>query len=180
MVHVGLLGMVILALRHLLQNKLKINTSKGPADGWYTNDGLWLMSKSTADQIRAYLLEQGISVPSDNPKLFSEMQSLNIVESTPDSTAIWHCRIKADSGWCPPKPFTLLKIKPEIIWENINDRPDFFAGEVYIETKINDSDSKEISTAENINSEQYLSSSTESASFSTLTKPSKMSGDVPL
>ena len=80
MVHVGLLGMVILALRHLLQNKLKINTSKGPADGWYTNDGLWLMSKSTADQIRAYLLEQGISVPSDNPKLFSEMQSLNIVD----------------------------------------------------------------------------------------------------
>nr|WP_233117161.1 helicase/relaxase domain-containing protein [Aggregatibacter actinomycetemcomitans] len=158
---------LILALRHLLQNKLKINTSKGPADGWYTNDGLSLMSKSTADQIRAYLLEQGISVPSDNPKLFSEMQSLNIVESTPDNTAIWHCRIKADSGWCPPKPFTLLKIKPEIIWENINDRPDFFAGEVYIETKINDSDSKEISTAENINSEQYLSSSTESTKIST-------------
>ncbi|MBN6076360.1 TraI domain-containing protein [Aggregatibacter actinomycetemcomitans] len=157
---------LILALRHLLQNKLKINTSKGPADGWYTNDGLWLMSKSTADQIRTYLLEQGISVPS-NPKLFSEMQSLNIVESTPDNTAIWHCRIKADSGWCPSKPFTLLKIKPEIIWENINDRPDFFAGEVYIETKINDSDSKEISTAENINSEQYLSSSTESTKIST-------------
>ncbi len=89
---------LILALRHLLQHKLKINTPKGPADGWYTNDGLWLMSKSTADQIRAYLLEQGISVPSDNPKLFSEMQSLNIVESTPDNTAIWHCRISHNAS----------------------------------------------------------------------------------
>lgn len=152
---------LILALRHLLQHKLKINTPKGPADGWYTNDGLWLMSKSTADQIRAYLLEQGISVPSDNPKLFSEMQSLNIVESTPDNTAIWHCRIKADSGWCPPKPFTLLKIKPEIIWDHVNDRPEFFAGEVYIETKATDSDSKEICTTESTISEQNLLSSTE-------------------
>ncbi|TYB21572.1 relaxase [Aggregatibacter actinomycetemcomitans] len=152
---------LILALRHLLQHKLKINTPKGPADGWYTNDGLWLMSKPTADQIRAYLLEQGISVPSDNPKLFSEMQSLNIVESTPDNTAIWHCRIKADSGWCPPKPFTLLKIKPEIIWDHVNDRPEFFAGEVYVETKATDSDSKEICTTESTISEQNLLSSAE-------------------
>lgn len=152
---------LIIALRHLLQHKLKINTPKGPADGWYTNDGLWLMSKSTADQIRAYLLEQGIPVPSDNPKLFSEMQSLNIVESTPDNTAIWHCRIKADSGWCPPKPFTLLKIKPEIIWDHVNDRPEFFAGEVYVETKATDSDSKEICTTESTISEQNLLSSTE-------------------
>lgn len=83
---------LIIALRYLLQHKLKINTPKGPADGWYTIDGLWLMSKSTADQIRAYLLEQGISAPSDNPKLFSEMQSLNVIESTPDDMAIWHCR----------------------------------------------------------------------------------------
>ena len=150
---------LILALRHLLQHQLKINTPKGPADGWYTNDGLWLMSKSTADEIRAYLLEQGISVPSDNPKLFSEMQSLNIVESTPDNTAIWHCRIKADSGWCPPKAFTLLKIKPEIIWENVNDRPEFFAGEVYVEAKNNDS--KEICTTESAISEQNLLSSAE-------------------
>ncbi|MFP5085914.1 TraI domain-containing protein, partial [Acinetobacter pittii] len=69
------------------------------------------MSKPTADQIRAYLLEQGISAPADNPKLFSEMQSLGIIESTNDGTAIWHCRIKADSGWCPPKAFSLLRIK---------------------------------------------------------------------
>lgn len=49
-----------MALRHLLQHKFKINTPKGPSDGWLTEDALWLMSKPTADQIRAYLLEQGI------------------------------------------------------------------------------------------------------------------------
>lgn len=126
---------LVMALRHLLQHKFKINTPKGPSDGWLTEDSLWLMSKPTADQIRAYLLEQGISAPADNPKLFSEMQSLGIIESTNDGTAIWHCRIKADSGWCPPKAFSLLRIKPEVAWENLNDRPGIFLGRVDIENE---------------------------------------------
>lgn len=125
---------LVMALRHLLQHKFKINTPKGPADGWFTEEALWLMSKPTADQIRAYLLEQGISAPADNPKLFNEMQSLGIIESTTDGTAIWHCRIKADSGWCPPKAFSLLRIKPEVAWENLDDRPSAFLGRVDIET----------------------------------------------
>ena len=125
---------LVMALRHLLQHKFKINTPKGPADGWLTEEALWLMSKPTADQIRAYLLEQGISAPADNPKLFNEMQSLGIIESTTDGTAIWHCRIKADSGWCPPKAFSLLRIRPEVAWENLDDRPSTFLGRVDIET----------------------------------------------
>ncbi|MGR3807741.1 MobH family relaxase [Pasteurella testudinis] len=126
---------LVLALRYLLEHKIKLNTPKGPADGWYTEDGLWLMSKTTADNIRAYLLGQGISVPNDNLKLFDELQSLCIIEATPENTAIWHCRIKADSGWTPPNTFTLLKIKPEIIWEHIDDRPSYFSGIVYFEEK---------------------------------------------
>ncbi|SMB85268.1 integrating conjugative element relaxase, PFL_4751 family [Pasteurella testudinis DSM 23072] len=126
---------LILALRYLLEHKIKLNTPKGPADGWYTEDGLWLMSKTTADNIRAYLLGQGISVPSDNLKLFDELQSLGIIDPTPKNTAIWHCRIKANSGWTPPNTFTLLKIKPEVIWEHIDDRPSYFAGTVYIKEK---------------------------------------------
>ncbi|PJG82590.1 MobH family relaxase [Caviibacterium pharyngocola] len=132
---------LLLALRHLLQQKLKINTPQGPADGWFTQDGLWLMSKTTADQIRAYLMEQGISVPHDNRKLFDEMQSYGIVESTMENTAIWHCRIKADSGWSPPNTFSLLRIKPEIAWDNIDDHPKYFAGNIII---VNNDD-KEIS-----------------------------------
>ena len=150
---------LLMALRHLLQHKFKINTPKGPSDGWLTEDALWLMSKPTADQIRAYLLEQGISAPADNPKLFSEMQSLGIIESTNDGTAIWHCRIKADSGWCPPKAFSLLRIKPEVAWENLNDRPGIFLGRVDIEaeeisnTKIEESVSNTNAGIDNIDSE---------------------------
>lgn len=106
------------------------------------------MSKPTADQIRAYLLEQGISAPSDNPKLFSEMQSLGIIESTNDGTAIWHCRIKADSGWCLPKAFSLLRIKPEVAWENLNDRPGIFLGRVDIENE------EQLSSGEDIKEEK--------------------------
>lgn len=73
---------LVVALRYLLEHKIKLNTPKGPADGWFTEDGLWLMSKTTADSIRAYLLGQGISVAKDNGKLFDEMQSLGIVEAT--------------------------------------------------------------------------------------------------
>ena len=141
---------LIMALRHLLQHKFKINTPKGPSDGWLTEDALWLMSKPTADQIRAYLLEQGISAPSDNPKLFSEMQSLGIIESTNDGTAIWHCRIKADSGWCPPKAFSLLRIKPEVAWENLNNRPGTFLGRVDIENE------EQLSSSEDIKEENSI------------------------
>lgn len=141
---------LVMALRHLLQHKFKINTPKGPSDGWLTEDALWLMSKPTADQIRAYLLEQGISAPSDNPKLFSEMQSLGIIESTNDGTAIWHCRIKADSGWCPPKAFSLLRIKPEVAWENLNDRPGTFLGRVDIENE------EQLSSSEDIKEENSI------------------------
>lgn len=141
---------LVMALRHLLQHKFKINTPKGPSDGWLTEDALWLMSKPTADQIRAYLLEQGISAPSDNPKLFSEMQSLGIIESTNDGTAIWHCRIKADSGWCPPKAFSLLRIKPEVAWENLNDRPSIFLGRVDIENE------EQLSSGEEIKEENSI------------------------
>ncbi|TRC70152.1 TraI domain-containing protein, partial [Mannheimia haemolytica] len=88
-------------LRYLLEQKIKLNTPKGPADGWFTEEGLWLVSKTAADNIRTYLLGQGISVPKDNPKLFDEMQSLGIVEESPSGGAIWSCRIQADSGWTP-------------------------------------------------------------------------------
>ncbi|HDL1148369.1 TPA: TraI domain-containing protein [Mannheimia haemolytica] len=136
---------LVLALRYLLEQKIKLNTPKGPADGWFTEDGLWLVSKTAADNIRTYLLGQGISVPKDNPKLFDEMQSLGIVEESPSGGAIWSCRIQADSGWTPATTFTLLRVKPEVAWENINDRPAYFAGKVKVVTqtdeKVPESDS---------------------------------------
>ncbi|MDE8035214.1 TraI domain-containing protein [Actinobacillus equuli subsp. equuli] len=141
---------LVIALRYLLEHRIKLNTPKGPADGWFTEDGLWLMSKTTADSIRSYLLGQGISVPKDNGKLFDEMQSLGIVEATSEGTAIWHCRIQADSGWTPPSSFTLLKIKPEVAWENVSIRPQYFAGKVKVE--INSQENENLTTSELITS----------------------------
>ncbi|MFB1478387.1 DNA-binding domain-containing protein, partial [Mannheimia haemolytica] len=52
---------------------------------------------------------------------------------------------QADSGWTPANTFTLLRIKPEVAWENINDRPNYFAGKVKVVTetdeKVPESDS---------------------------------------
>ena len=63
------------------------------------------MSKTSADQIRAYLMEQGISVPGDNRKLFDEMQ---VHKRTAEDTAIWHCQLKSNAGWEPKDKFSLF------------------------------------------------------------------------
>lgn len=47
-------------LRFLVKDKFKLNQPDGPSDGWLTQDALWLVSKPAADQLRAYLLAQGI------------------------------------------------------------------------------------------------------------------------
>ena len=66
---------------------------------------------------------------------FDSITAFIIFSNHNDDTAIWHCRIKADSGWCPPKAFSLLRIKPEVAWENLNDRPGIFLGRVDIENE---------------------------------------------
>lgn len=130
---------LVIALRYVVTNEFKLNTPKGPADAWLTEDGLWLMSKTVADKVRAHLMGQGVSVPKDNIRLFDEMQSLGLVDKTESDTAIWHCFVRADSGWTPPKPFTLLRCRPEVIWENIEDRPTLFAGRIVLdESKSNE------------------------------------------
>ena len=119
---------IVIALRHLLTQDLKLNTPG--ADGWLTQDALWLVSKNIADKIRAYLMQQGISVPSSNSRLFDEMQSHKLIETTSDNKAIWRCKIKADDGWTPDIEFTLLKFSPSLIWEHFDQRPKIFAGTV--------------------------------------------------
>ncbi len=130
---------LVLALRYLVSQKFKIS-AKGPGDGWLTEEGLWLMSKTTADQIRAYLIGQGISVPNDNRKLFDEMQAHQVIESTSEGTAIWYCQLNADAGWKPKDKFSLLRIKPEVIWDNVDDRPELFAGTIRVVEKENESE----------------------------------------
>lgn len=121
-----------IALRHVVNN-FKLNASQGGSDGWLTNEGLWLMSKTTADSIRAYLISQGISTPSQNGKLFDELQAHHLIEKTEQEMAIWNGKPISNSGWSPAKPFTLLKVSPNVIWENIDNRPPLFDGKLVLE-----------------------------------------------
>ncbi|MGW8341312.1 MobH family relaxase [Xanthomonas axonopodis pv. khayae] len=117
-------------LRYLLKEKFKLNQA-GPADGWLTQDALWLVSKTVSDKLRAHLLSQGIDgIPASNTAVFNVLQDHGIVQPTPDGKAIWKATVTSDAGWS--HAFTFLKLSPAMIWDAA-DRPAPFAGRVQVE-----------------------------------------------
>lgn len=119
-------------LRLLVLDKFKLNQPNGPADGWLTQDALWLVSKPTADQLRAYLLSQGIeAVPSSNAPFFNMLQDQAVIQTNPQDKAIWRATVDNGQGW--KNTFTLLKIAPALIWPNPADRPAPYVGSISIE-----------------------------------------------
>ncbi|MFS2071234.1 MobH family relaxase [Pseudomonas sp. CT11-2] len=118
---------LISGLRHLVQHELKLN--QPGAEGWLTQDALWLVSKAVTDKLRAYLLSQAIEgIPSSNIAVFDELQSHGLVESTPEGKAIWTALV-AQGNW--QQTFTFLRIQPALIWGN-EDRPEAFSGTVSV------------------------------------------------
>ena len=118
-------------LRYLLKSELKLNQA-GPADGWLTQDALWLVSKTVSDKLRAHLLAQGIDdIPANNTAVFNVLQDHGMLQPTPDGKAIWRATISSEGGWS--HSFTLLRLAPALIWE-AGQRPAPFAGTVTIET----------------------------------------------
>ena len=117
-------------LRYLLKEEFKLNQG-GPADGWLTQDALWLVSKTVSDKLRAHLLSQGIDgIPASNTAVFNVLQDHGIVQPTPDGKAIWKATVTSDAGWS--HAFTFLKLSPAMIWDAA-DRPAPFAGRVQVE-----------------------------------------------
>ncbi|KVC94980.1 relaxase [Burkholderia ubonensis] len=117
-------------LRHLVRNELKLNQPQA-SDGWLTSEGLWLVSKTVADKLRASLLAQGIEgIPESNPTLFDVLQEHGIVQSTSDNKAIWKATVASSNGWT--QSFTFLKIAPASIWD-IDSQPSSFVGAVHVE-----------------------------------------------
>ncbi|NQB78213.1 MobH family relaxase, partial [Pseudomonas aeruginosa] len=117
-------------LRYLLKEAFKLNQA-GPADGWLTQDALWLVSKTVSDKLRAHLLSQGIDgIPASNTAVFNVLQDHGIVQPTPDGKAIWKASVTSDAGWS--HAFTFLKLSPAMIWDAA-DRPAPFAGRVQVE-----------------------------------------------
>lgn len=114
-------------LRFLVREKLKLNHPDGPADGWLTQDALWLVSKPAADQLRAYMLTQGIEgVPTSNAPFFNMLQDQAIIQTNAQDKAIWKATIDNGRGW--KNSFTFLKVSPALVWPNPDDRPLQYAG----------------------------------------------------
>lgn len=119
-------------LRFLVREKFKLNHPDGPADGWLAQDALWLVSKPAADQLRAYMLTQGIEgVPTSNAPFFNMLQDQAIIQTNPQDKAIWKATIDNGRGW--KNSFTLLKISPALVWPNPADRPAQYGGTLTVE-----------------------------------------------
>jgi integrating conjugative element relaxase (TIGR03760 family) len=120
-------------LRFLVREQLKLNRSEA-SDGWLTADGLWLVSKTFCDKLRAYLLSQGIDgIPSTNTAVFDVLQEHGIAQPTPDGKAIWRATVRSGNGWT--HTFTFLRIAPTLIWD-MNERPASFVGSVQVEDSL--------------------------------------------
>ena len=118
-------------LRYLLKEELKLNQPEA-SDGWLTEDGLWLVSKTVSDKLRAHLLSQGIDgIPANNTAVFNVLQDHGMLQPTPDGKAIWRATVTSSTGWT--HSFTLLRLAPVLIWES-GERPAPFAGTVMIDT----------------------------------------------
>ncbi|RPH30233.1 relaxase [Buttiauxella warmboldiae] len=121
---------LLTALRVLVQEEYRLNNQDGGSDGWLTREALWLVSKPTADRLRAWLLEHGVTgVPANNNRLFDELLAQQLITANGEK-GIWRCRICSESGWSPGEPLTLLRIAPTVIWQNTGERPPPFAGSV--------------------------------------------------
>ena len=120
-------------LRYLVRDTFRLNQPDGPADGWLTQDALWLVSKPIADQLRAYLLTQGVEgVPSSNTTFFNMLQDQGVIQTNAQEKAIWKATVDNGRGW--RNTFTLLKLSPALIWTDSNDRPPAYSGTLQIES----------------------------------------------
>ncbi|NMY56511.1 MobH family relaxase [Pseudomonas sp. WS 5051] len=119
-------------LRYLVRDTLRLNQADGPADGWLTHDALWLVSKPIADQLRAYLLTQGVEgIPSSNATFFNMLQDQGVIQTNAQNKAIWKATIDNGRGW--RNTFTLLRLSPALIWTDANDRPAAYSGTVQVD-----------------------------------------------
>lgn len=117
-------------LRYLLKEQLKLNQPEA-SDCWLTEDGLWLVSKTVSDKLRAHLLSQGIDgIPANNTAVFNVLQDHGMLQPTPDGKAVWRATVTSTTGWS--HSFTLLRLAPALIWES-GERPAPFAGTVEID-----------------------------------------------
>lgn len=117
---------LLTALRHLIaEGELPLN--RDGAAGWRADNDLWLVSKRTADALRAHLLREGHKgIPNRNDRIFDVLQEHGIAVSNGER-AIWRARVAGD-GWA--HELTVLRVSAARIWPEPDRRPEAFGGSV--------------------------------------------------
>jgi hypothetical protein len=88
-----------------------------------------MVSKRAIDALRDHLIQEGhTGIPTNNERIFDVLQEHNVIVSNGDR-AIWTAEIAGDN-WS--HTFTLLRFRAGLIWTDISQRPEAFAGTVKV------------------------------------------------
>lgn len=130
---------LLTALRHLIaEGELPLN--RDGAAGWLVDNDVWLVSKRTADALRAHLLREGHEgIPSRNDRIFDVLQEHGLAVSNGER-AIWRARVAGD-GWA--HELTVLRVSAARVWPEADRRPEAFGGSVTPLEQTSDSTSAE-------------------------------------
>lgn len=117
---------LLTAMRYLVdEGELPLN--RNGAGGWLVGDDLWLVSKRTADALRAHLIREGHDgIPTRNDRFFDVLQEHGLAISNGER-AIWHARVAGD-GWA--HELTMLRVPVARVWPVLEQRPQPFLGSV--------------------------------------------------
>lgn len=116
----------LMALRHLIQEgDLPLN--RNGAAGWVTPDGLWMVSKRTADALRQHLMGLGVGgIPTSNDRIFDVLQEHGILIPCGDR-AIWKNTV-SNGEW--RHTLTMLRFSLAAVWPDPAQRPESFSGTI--------------------------------------------------
>ena len=115
------------AIRHIVTEKIRLN-EKG-AQGFVTAEALWLVTPLVPREIKSYLLSHGIEgVPSNESRLYDEMQSHGLIMENPDGRSVWKCSVEV-GGW--RADLSMLKVHKSLVWSD-EEEPEVFSGSVEV------------------------------------------------
>lgn len=113
------------AIRHIVSEKIRLN-EKG-AQGFITPEALWLVTPLVPREIKSYLLSHGIEgVPSNESRLYDEMQFHGLIIENPEGRSVWKCRVEMGE-W--RTDLSMLKVHKSLVWSG-EEEPEIFSGSV--------------------------------------------------
>ncbi|MDC8802663.1 helicase/relaxase domain-containing protein [Halomonas pacifica] len=113
------------AICHIVTEKIRLN-EKG-AQGFVTSEALWLVTPLVPREIKSYLLSHGIEgVPTNESRLYDEMQSHGLIMENPEGRSVWKCVVEMGE-W--RTDLFMLKVHKSLVW-NGDEEPEVFSGNV--------------------------------------------------